>query len=325
MPHSIFRCAVAALTLVSCTVDDSLDEATSDITTLPTVPLYTWYSASRGDTFTTSDPAWAPAVGSDGQIIMRSGYRFVTTEGLVFSPDAPQPPDTVRLWSWYSPTRGDNFITSNPAWNGASSWPPDYYRFRLEGYAYSKPVANTRVLRGQWKQSSSGLGDNRATANPDDAVPSSGYTYVRDEGYILPVNERFDDLARAQAFGYGHLTVNGKPARGSRRLLVIRATLPDSPLTFPLSDLQFWTSLWNASTNLADSFREVSHGLFTFQDAGYKAVTLPPGLTTATLGTILTSAINAATTVNWATYDTNGDGQVTPDELSILVVSNRAQ
>lgn len=73
--------------------------------------LYTWYSPGRGDHFTTTDPAWAGAIGS-----RRSpDYRLVRIEGSVLSAEFPQPPDTVPLYSFWNPERGDNFLTSDPA------------------------------------------------------------------------------------------------------------------------------------------------------------------------------------------------------------------
>lgn len=95
---------------------------------LGTCFLYTWFSSVRGDHFTTSDPAWIGDVGD----IHNSGddYELMRIEGRVFSPDFPQPPDTVPLWNFCNPERGDNFLTSQPAWVSRSAR-DGYTRFRL--------------------------------------------------------------------------------------------------------------------------------------------------------------------------------------------------
>jgi hypothetical protein len=97
-----------------------------------TVPLYGWWSLSRGDNFATTDPGWAGNPGDSRP----PDYDFVRLEGYVYSPDAPQPPGTVPLYSWWSLSRGDNFVTTDPAWAGepGDTVPPDYDFVRLEGY-----------------------------------------------------------------------------------------------------------------------------------------------------------------------------------------------
>jgi hypothetical protein len=97
-----------------------------------TVPLYRWWSPSRSDHFTTSSAAWAGQPGDRRP----PDYEFVGLEGYLYSPDAPPPPGTVSLYSWWSPSRGDNFATSNPDWTGqpGDRRPPDYEFVRLEGH-----------------------------------------------------------------------------------------------------------------------------------------------------------------------------------------------
>lgn len=76
------------------------------------VPLHSWWSQQRGDNFTSTDPRYVtptqPQVDPD--------YRHYRHEGWLFSPQAPQPAGTVPVHSWWSPGRGDNFLTSNPSW-----------------------------------------------------------------------------------------------------------------------------------------------------------------------------------------------------------------
>ncbi|MDH5803442.1 MAG: trypsin-like serine protease [Gammaproteobacteria bacterium] len=95
------------------------------------VALHRWYSPSRGDNFTTSDPSWAGISGDT-----RWGYVFARKEGYVFSPNLPQPSGTLPLYSWYHPDRGDNFITTDPNWRGSyiGQTRLGYRYFRLEGY-----------------------------------------------------------------------------------------------------------------------------------------------------------------------------------------------
>lgn len=99
-----------------------------------TVPMHSWFSPSRGDNLTTTQAAWR---GASGQT-RSPDYTWVRLEGFVFDPALPQPAGTVPLHSWFSPSRADNSITSDPAWVGASGQTrsPDYAWIRLEGYVY---------------------------------------------------------------------------------------------------------------------------------------------------------------------------------------------
>lgn len=106
-----------------------------------TIPLYSWWSPSRGDNFITSNPEWSGSAGD----VMPPDYRFVRREGYIYSPDLPQPSNTVALYSWWSASRGDNFITSNPEWDpdkAGNTRSPDYKFFRHEGYVNNAPVFN---------------------------------------------------------------------------------------------------------------------------------------------------------------------------------------
>jgi hypothetical protein len=95
-----------------------------------TVPLYLWYSAERGDNFTTSDPAWAPGT------VHAFGYGYARIEGYVFSDSAPGrcPLKSYYIESFFGLDIQDNYLTSRPS----SDVPLGYGEYRTEGYM---PVA----------------------------------------------------------------------------------------------------------------------------------------------------------------------------------------
>jgi len=99
-----------------------------------TIPLFSWYSQSRGDNFITSDPRWAQTRGGG----MSEGYRFVRLEGHIFDPARAQPPGTRVMDSSWSRTRGDNFASTDPRWVGARGTAPaagpEYTIYRREGF-----------------------------------------------------------------------------------------------------------------------------------------------------------------------------------------------
>ena len=156
-------------------------------TPLPNLALYGWWSPSRNDNFATTTPGWA---GSSGDV-KSPDYRFVRLEGYVHSPDLPQPDGTVPLYSWWSPSRNDNFATTTPGWAGSSGdvKSPDYRFVRHEGYIYSPELsqpAGTIPLYSWWSPLRK---DNVATTagawagGPGD-VRSPDYVFVRLEGYV---------------------------------------------------------------------------------------------------------------------------------------------
>lgn len=97
-----------------------------------TLPLYHWFSPGRQDNYVTTDPAWAGSTGSTHT----PDYQFVRTEGFIYSPDQTPPADSLGLYTWYSPSRGDYFTTSHPTWVGrpGDTRSPDYVCQRVEGY-----------------------------------------------------------------------------------------------------------------------------------------------------------------------------------------------
>lgn len=157
---------------------------------LGTCFLYTWFSAARGDHFTTSDPAWIGSVGE----IRNSGddYELMRIEGRIFSPDFPQPPGTVPLWNFWHPDRADNFLTSQPHWI-ATRARDGYMRFRLEGYIYAEAGEDRLALNSFWNPRTE---DNLATsANHDELYSLDGeWGQYRTEGFLLPEIERVTSL-----------------------------------------------------------------------------------------------------------------------------------
>lgn len=72
--------------------------------------LTLWHSAARGDYFLTNEWRFGEDHQRDG------GYVYVGDGGIIAHPWWPQPNGTVALWNWYSPSREDNFATTDPQW-----------------------------------------------------------------------------------------------------------------------------------------------------------------------------------------------------------------
>jgi M6 family metalloprotease-like protein len=305
----------------------------------PTVPLYTWYSPSRGDYFTTSDPAWAGRSGDRKS----PDYTFVRLEGQVFNPRITQP-DAVPLYSWWNPTRGDNFLTSDPVWRGQPGDSKDGYTLtRIEGFVYRTAVAGMVPLHTFWNRA---LQDNYATTDPRYAATGPrDYSGPGLAGYIFP-SEQHAPHTLAD-FGYGTLKVNNRAAEGRRPLLVLLVDFAnarfrdDRPREY-YNQLIFGPGF----PNIADYYWENSSNRFTWQSAG----TLGPIRATDVPGTsedesrfaggmfdsfdargrrvsegrrMAARALTTAVTqlgFDLARYDTNRDGTVTTDELSILMI-----
>lgn len=146
--------------------------------------LVTWFSPARGDYFTTTDPEWREPVGTVRR--GRGDYRAVRWEGFVYSPDEPQPPGTVPLFHWWSASRQDNFLTTDPAWAGnvgdTRRGQGDYRLFRIEGYVSRDPGPGLIPLRQHWEGSSQ---DNWTTSESN-IHASSGFRMYRVAGYLRP-------------------------------------------------------------------------------------------------------------------------------------------
>ncbi|MCY1061446.1 hypothetical protein [Nannocystis sp. SCPEA4] len=152
------------------------------------IPMVTFFSAARGDHITTSDPTWTcryfnncPAGSGDPT----GGYVAVGMQGHVWNPDNPQPTGTNKLYHWWNPTRGDNFITSDPAWDDPTAPPqPGYTMFRIEGYAAQSGPLQLQ-LRSYWNP---GTEDNAALTTWHYGA-NAGYSHYRTEGYLLPPDD----------------------------------------------------------------------------------------------------------------------------------------
>lgn len=164
------------------------------------VPLVRWYSRGRTDNFTTSRPEW---VGWHGAV-RSPDYTFSRFEGFVYDPNAPQPPDTLPLISWWSPERRENFLTSDPRWDESRPERQDVYRrSRREGYILKNRPSDraSTPLLSWWNPDRE---DNYATAHPawlehydedaldiapDGAIRNGptvdGYRLFRREGFLL--------------------------------------------------------------------------------------------------------------------------------------------
>jgi hypothetical protein len=100
-----------------------------------------------------------------------------------FSPQASEPKQETRLiplYNWWSPSREDNFATTNTEFNGG----PDYQQFRVEGYVFDPALprrSGTIPLYLWW---SSSREDNFTTTYASfDGYPD--YRRARIEGYIF--------------------------------------------------------------------------------------------------------------------------------------------
>ena len=94
-----------------------------------TKALYRWWSPSRKDYFTTTNPAWKGAPGQG-----KNGYQFVRLEGYVLASSGS---GRLPLKSYWSDSRKDNVATADPAWNQAQRRAPDYRHYLVDGYLLS--------------------------------------------------------------------------------------------------------------------------------------------------------------------------------------------
>ena len=155
-------------------------------------PLYNWWNRHREDNFATTYSGW-----NAQKISHKDDYSYFRMEGLVYALDDSRPSSTIPLHSWWSPTRKDNFLTSNPSWSGEAgdSKIPDYKFVRTEGYIHSPDLPQpqeTVPLYSWWNPERE---DNYITSDPAwnpniiEEDQKNGYRFVRLEGYLnnLPV------------------------------------------------------------------------------------------------------------------------------------------
>ncbi|RMH42309.1 MAG: hypothetical protein D6689_08445 [Deltaproteobacteria bacterium] len=265
--------------------------------------LYTWYSPSRRDYFTTTQAAWA---GSPGDT-RSPDYQFVRVEGRVWRPDGPQPLDTTPLYLWWNGARRDNVLvagTSSDGWLTRAG----YRRVRLEGYAADTPLAGTVALDFVYSSD-----DYAATADP--TWDEAGYRRWRTLGYIFPPGFWMETTPEPEAFGY-----NRNPVEGTRPLLVIvRTASAIVPATSQGAAFYRQLVFGPGPKTIPGFFRANSYGKFTFAQAGVVQVVTPTANDA--------SAIQAAAAAGFAfdRYDRNGDGTVTSDELTVVVVNKDGQ
>lgn len=146
------------------------------------IPLVTFYNPGAGDYFTTSNPRWTCWYFNncpEGTEPL-GNYLIVGMQGHVYNPANPQPPNTNKLHLWFSETRGDNFLTSDPNWTGTVGTTQfGYVLVSIEGYLAqigSMPLKSYQNVTE---------GDNAALATWRWSVPA-GYTHYRTEGHLLP-------------------------------------------------------------------------------------------------------------------------------------------
>jgi M6 family metalloprotease-like protein len=300
------------------------------------VPLYGWYAGRLGDNFATSDPAWAGVRSGE----RRGAYGFDRVIGQIFDPAKPQPPNTRKLYRWFSPSRGDMFTTADPGWAGVpgDTRLPDYEFVRMEGYVHATARAGTRPL-SSWYNPDPAVEDNFLTSEAEWSEPvgstRGGYTLFRTEGYVVnPPGGAYPEL------GYEKVTAqltspfaNPRPARGTRPLLVVLLSYRDTTVNHSRSSFD---ALFRggpvgsrpAYPNVVDYFRENSYGQFTWSVASILSVLYPGTRAEAaaagnpSIGATVVSRA-AAAGFDFCAYDRgfrggDPDGKVTSDELGVI-------
>ena len=135
----------------------------------------------------------------------------------------------------------------------------------------------------------------------------------------MPVAPRSTVLA--DRFGWNRLG----SAKGRRPLLVVvTAAVPGAPVTPLAHDTAYYRRVFFGPNypSIAGYYTAISHGLFTWQEAGVLAIPHRRA------GESLTSRYQsikddaAAAGFNFARFDTNHDGKVMPYELGIVIVDN---
>lgn len=126
--------------------------------------LRSWWSPSREDNWAMTDPRHTSPLRDP----IAPDYRHYRLEGYILDPDSDAPPETVPLHSWWSPSRGDNWATTDPRHTSPirERISPDYRRYRLEGHLFSPrepQPANTVPVHSWWSAS---RGDNFITTDP---------------------------------------------------------------------------------------------------------------------------------------------------------------
>lgn len=137
--------------------------------------LFAWWSPERRDNFATTQGEW---IGGPGD--WQEGYRFYARLADVFSADRAAPAGTIPLWSWWSSSGEDNWITAGPEWASNEMDPgtgfpyafhgciKDGYRcYRLEGYIYDPDHPQPSGTVALYTYYSSQRRDHHLTTDPD--------------------------------------------------------------------------------------------------------------------------------------------------------------
>lgn len=204
------------------------------------VPLVTFFSAARGDYFSTTQPAWTCKLFTPSACPADPSYAPVGLAGYVFRADRPQPAGTVPLYHWWSPSRGDNFLTSNPAWAGSVGDirldSDGYQLFRIEGFISSTTSLEATVaLRSFWNPAER---DNAAVVvRPDAPMPAAWGASYRREGFLLGPSTSALPIAGGVATG------------GNKCLRRLGSNYTDSP---PWTAWGNFINTWSAPMDLFD-------------------------------------------------------------------------
>jgi M6 family metalloprotease-like protein len=225
------------------------ETVTREIRTADLVELHSYWNPALGDNALSSDPAGIP------------GYGRFRSEGLIGRPDLPRPPGTTQLFTWYSPSRGDYFSTTDPTWTGWEGISREGYDFvRMEGWVFTDNVAGTAELELWWDPDRE---DSFTTTDPNwtrdaDGRRTPNYGRARAEGFVL---RSAGSVAPPSAFHHG--TMGGGPA-GERDLLIIQTTYRGAP--FRHSTEHFDRLFFGPGfPNLRDYMHEMSQGRFTWR------------------------------------------------------------
>ena len=135
-------------------------------------------------------------------------------------------------------------------------------------------------------------------------------------------------------FGYQNLSINGKLASGSRPLLAIFVNFQgQDPLPFPIttySNLVFNTS---ETPSMNGYYQACSDGGFSLARGGAIMLTLPasqnfsvysntypPFIRDGVYSSNIIAQAMSSGRFDFASYDANHDGNISPDELSIMII-----
>jgi hypothetical protein len=175
---------------------------TPTLTFTPTpnlVKLYGWWSFDSYDNFASTKTDMNRAVQKlcASFEFYSSDYSLIPErpiEGRIFSPNDPQPPNTIALYSWYSCSRSDGLIITT--WLGTvgderidTSFPNNYdkyYFLQLEGYIYKDEVPGTIPLYQWWSESKEDYYVTTLWTGDIGDIRSPGYTLYQVEGYVFP-------------------------------------------------------------------------------------------------------------------------------------------